>query len=157
MRESPEKQDLPSLPISPAAVSPNVAFLLKKSHLATQKRLEETLSNFNITRAQWDVMRQLWDQDGLSQRALQENLGIEPATLTGIVDGLVKRGLLTRQLSQEDGRVKELFLTPEGQELGQRRIAEVINLINGRLTKDFSSEEIDTLKNFLFRLIANME
>src|SRR5689334_11461308 len=143
--------------ISPAAVAPTVAFLLKKAHLAAQKSLEETLSKFNLTRAQWDVLRQLWTKNGLSQRTIQESLGIESATLTGIVDGLVKRGLVTRQLSAEDARVKELYLTVEGQELGQRRIAEVVNPINARLTAGFSPEEIETLKSFLARLINNLE
>ena len=154
-----ENSSRPASPenISPAAIAPTVAFLLKKAHLATQKTLEETLSRYNLTRAQWDVLRQLWNQDGLSQRAIQESMGIESATLTGIVDGLVKRGLLTRQLSAEDARVKELYLTGEGRELGQRRIAEVVNPINARLTAGFSPEEIETLKSFLARLINNLE
>jgi len=143
--------------LSPAAVAPTVAFLLKKAHLATQKILEETLSHFRLTRAQWDVLRQLWTQDGLSQRVIQENLGIESATLTGIVDGLVKRGLLNRQLSLEDARVKELYLTVDGRELGQRRIAEVVNPVNTRLTEGFSLEEIEMLKGYLARLINNLE
>jgi DNA-binding MarR family transcriptional regulator len=143
--------------LNPAAVAPTVAFLLKKAHLATQKTLEETLSKFNLTRAQWDVLRQLWGQDGLSQRTIQENLGIESATLTGIVDGLVKRGLVKRQLSIEDARVKELYLTDEGRELGQRRIAEVVTPINARLTAGFSIAEIETLKNYLARIIDNLE
>ncbi len=155
--QAPQTTPILNEKLNPAAVAPTIAFLLKKAHLAAQKTLEETLSHFNLTRAQWDVLRQLWNQDGLSQRAIQESMGIESATLTGIVDGLVKRGLLTRQLSAGDARVKELYLTQEGRELGQRRIAEVVTPVNVRLTAGFSPAEVEMLRGYLSRLISNLE
>lgn len=45
---------------------------------------------------------------------LRTQIGVSPATMSGLVDRLVKRGLLSRERLQTDRRVVELSLTPAG-------------------------------------------
>lgn len=47
---------------------------------------------------------------------LAEEAGVAAATMTGIVDKLVGRGLVERQRRQDDRRVVEVTLTPRGEE-----------------------------------------
>lgn len=47
--------------------------------------------------------------------ALAGLLGCDPSYVTGIVDGLEARGLVTRQTADRDRRVKELTLTSDGE------------------------------------------
>ena len=47
-------------------------------------------------------------------RALADVLSCEPSNVTGIVDGLERRGLVVRQADPVDRRVKQVVLTPEG-------------------------------------------
>lgn len=47
-------------------------------------------------------------------RKLAKRLSCDASYITGIVDTLEKKGLLTRQVDPEDRRVKKLVLTPEG-------------------------------------------
>jgi DNA-binding MarR family transcriptional regulator len=54
-------------------------------------------------------------------RDLAEWLSCEPSNVTGIVDGLERRGLVTRQSDPADRRVKHVVLTEEG----ERRRAEL--------------------------------
>ena len=48
---------------------------------------------------------------------LARELGSSHATAVGIVDGLVRRGLLERRTNPDDRRVTLLMLTPQGKEL----------------------------------------
>ncbi len=50
-------------------------------------------------------------------RALAQRIGLDPANLTAVVDRLEESGLLVRQPSVVDRRVKELVLTPQGEQV----------------------------------------
>jgi DNA-binding MarR family transcriptional regulator len=135
--------------------SHNPIFLLKRLHLATRKAFDEVLAKHGLTAAQFEILQHVWRQDGLEQRILQERLGITSATLTGIVDGLVDRQLLTRRLSPEDARVKQLFLTDKGVAL-DTQVKAVLGHVQERLLEGFSSAEIALLQDWMQRMIANM-
>jgi DNA-binding MarR family transcriptional regulator len=137
-------------------VEDSLVFWLKKAYLAIRKEYDEELAKHELTYPQWEVMRMLCSQDGLEQRMIQQRLGIQSATLTGIVDGLVDNGMVERRLSPEDARVKQLHLTEEGQKI-QQLGPEVLSRIDDRLSKNFSPAELALLKDWLRRVIQNIE
>ncbi|WP_037559925.1 MarR family winged helix-turn-helix transcriptional regulator [Spirillospora albida] len=48
-------------------------------------------------------------------RTLADRLSCEPSNVTGIIDGLERRGLATRRPDPADRRVKQVVLTAEGE------------------------------------------
>jgi MarR family transcriptional regulator, transcriptional regulator for hemolysin len=50
----------------------------------------------------------------LSQSELADRLGVEGATMVAMVDRLVKAGLVVREASSTDRRIKRVVLTPAG-------------------------------------------
>ncbi len=50
----------------------------------------------------------------MPMRAIATSLSCEPSNVTGIVDGLERRGLVVRQADPADRRVKEVVLTSDG-------------------------------------------
>lgn len=50
----------------------------------------------------------------MPMRAIADSLSCEPSNVTGIVDGLERRGFVVRQADPADRRVKQVVLTPEG-------------------------------------------
>ena len=64
--------------------------------------------------SQGRVLRILSRWDGLSQRALQERLGVQPGSLSELVSKLEAKGLLTREQDGEDKRRVLLRLTEAG-------------------------------------------
>jgi MarR family transcriptional regulator for hemolysin len=50
----------------------------------------------------------------LSQSELADRLGVEGATMVAMIDRLVKAGLVAREASTTDRRVKRVILTPAG-------------------------------------------
>ena len=62
-------------------------------------------------------MRLLWtlrDEDGQPMGALAEHLGVNPSTITGHVDRLVRQGLVRREEDVDDRRIVRNFLTEDG-------------------------------------------
>ena len=62
-------------------------------------------------------MRLLWalrDEDGLPVGALAEHLGVNPSTITGHVDRLVRMGLVRREEDPGDRRIVRNYLTDDG-------------------------------------------
>lgn len=50
----------------------------------------------------------------MPMRAIADSLACEPSNVTGIVDGLERRGLVVRQADPGDRRVKQVVLTADG-------------------------------------------
>jgi DNA-binding MarR family transcriptional regulator len=62
-------------------------------------------------------MRLLWalrDEDGLPVGALAEHLGVNPSTITGHVDRLVRQDLVRREEDADDRRIVRNYLTETG-------------------------------------------
>jgi MarR family transcriptional regulator, organic hydroperoxide resistance regulator len=58
----------------------------------------------------------------MTMRELAESIGLEPSNLTGIVDRLEARGLVERQSSPDDRRIKRVTLTRAGSAVRRRLI-----------------------------------
>lgn len=62
-------------------------------------------------------LRLLWtlrDEDGQPVGALAEHLGVNPSTITGHVDRLVRQGLVRREEDPADRRIVRNYLTEQG-------------------------------------------
>jgi DNA-binding MarR family transcriptional regulator len=96
-------------------------------------------------------MRLLWalrDEDGLPVGTLAEHLGVNPSTITGHVDRLVRQGLVRREEDPSDRRIVRNFLTEQGEiTVGAlRRIAGryIISIL-----KHLTDDELDRLHTAL--------
>ncbi|HYF92348.1 MAG TPA: MarR family transcriptional regulator [Symbiobacteriaceae bacterium] len=133
----------------------SMIFWVKRAYLAARKSMDQSLSEFNLTGSQFEILRHVLNQDGIELRTLQERLHISSATITRLVDGLVGRGFVRRVINSEDARVKQLFVTALGQALGKevhRRAAE----IEARMVSGFSPAEQALAKEFCARMVSNL-
>jgi DNA-binding MarR family transcriptional regulator len=70
-----------------------------------------------LTMQQFKVVMILSLQDSASGQELAQQLGVGLGTVTGIVDRLVTRRLVTRHEDPDDRRIRRVALTPAGREL----------------------------------------
>jgi len=89
-------------------------YIRRLQQIAVAVFLEET-AEFAITPVQFAALQAVRQQPGLDQRSLARTIGYDTSTIGGVVDRLEKRGLLQRQASASDRRVRQLILTPEGE------------------------------------------
>ncbi len=81
---------------------------------------DQKAARFGVTRAKWAVLARLDRFEGLKQAELAEMLDLKPITLTRLLDGLARAGLIERRADRDDRRAKRLFLTPTARPLLQR-------------------------------------
>jgi MarR family transcriptional regulator, lower aerobic nicotinate degradation pathway regulator len=83
-----------------------------------------------LTPVQYAVLQAVSNTPGVDQRTLAGTIGQDTSTIGGVVDRLEARGLLQRNASPDDRRVRLLTLTDAGQDLlaqavpGMRRAQE---------------------------------
>lgn len=79
--------------------------------------LDECLSRHGLLQGRWWVLILLMREQGLvsTPSALAEKAGVTRATMTGLLDGLARDGLLERQWDAQDRRRVTVRLTPAGQ------------------------------------------
>jgi DNA-binding MarR family transcriptional regulator len=110
-------------------------------------------SDEGLTIAQLRLLWTLRDEDGQPVGALAEHLGVNPSTITGHVDRLVKQGLVRREEDPGDRRIVRNYLTDDGQAtVGViRRIAGVY-IVN--ILKHLSDVQLERLSDALADLNA---
>ena len=115
----------------------------------------ENLEKKGITFSQFRVLRALWKEDGLTQKEIQERLDIKPSSVTGLIDLLVKKGLVSRRPDERDARLNRVFVTHEGEDL-KRDSWEIHEQLEAILTRGFSKEEKALLLSWLHRIHENL-
>lgn len=85
---------------------------IKKIRSALQKQFNE--AGFDLTVDQWVLIDHIARNQGISQNGLAELTAKDAPTITRILDLLTKKKLAEKQLSQEDRRRFDVFLTPAG-------------------------------------------
>jgi DNA-binding MarR family transcriptional regulator len=75
--------------------------------------MQET-EGHNLTPVQFAALRMVADRPGLDQRSLAREISFDTSTTAGVVDRLEARGLMQRNASPSDRRVRLLTLTPVG-------------------------------------------
>ena len=84
---------------------------------------------------------------------LATHLGLDRSSVSGLVDRAVRRGLVERQASRDDGRSVRVSLTPAGRELAGELTAEVSRAM-APLTSNLGPADRTRLGVLLGRMLA---
>ena len=116
-----------------------------------------TLARDGISQARFRLLLRLRQagRRGLHPRELAEKLGIERASVTGLIDGIERKGLAKRLPCEDDRRSIMVALTARGARLVDslapgrlRRVAKLMSCL--------SEADRKTLVNFLDRINSNI-
>lgn len=125
---------------------------IKSYRKFAQRRIDK--ANFDITIDQWLVLRFLDQHPGISQRELAEAVFKDVASVTRIIDLLVKKEYLARAFHQTDRRRFELSITDKGHTI----VADIQSIVyeNRSIALDgISEEKIEDLQTTLRTIISN--
>jgi DNA-binding MarR family transcriptional regulator len=95
------------------------------------RRLSDRLAPLALTNAQFDVLANLLagPEHGLTQDQLGQRLLVTKGNVSGLLDRLGERGLITRRPNPEDGRSKLVQLTATGVGLAEQAVQVQRNFI----------------------------
>jgi MarR family transcriptional regulator for hemolysin len=90
-----------------------------------RQAIDRRLKYLGFSQASWMTMAiAARAPSPLSQSELADHLGVEGATMVAMIDRLVKAGLVVREPSTADRRIKRVVVTTEGYRLVDRVKAE---------------------------------
>lgn len=115
--------------------------------------LNRLCAEHDLSLTQLRVLAILRDRDRVRVSMLADHLGLERSTTTGQVDRGVRRGLLERAASPDDGRAVDVSLTAAGLDLADTLYAAVTGSI-ASLTATLGTTERRRLTALLHRLLA---
>lgn len=98
-------------------IAESIGALLVQICKAHRNKAQELLSRIDLYPGQEFLLINLWPEDGLTQSEVAESLCVQPATVTKMLDRLVKTGLVQRVQDSGDQRVSRVYLTEKGREL----------------------------------------
>ncbi|MDO5397400.1 MAG: MarR family transcriptional regulator [bacterium] len=130
-------------------------YLLMANHLLFQKSLLAGIKDINLTPGQPKILDYLLFHDCAVQKEIAEACHIEPATITSVLLGMEKKGLIVRKNINGNRRSLYVCLTNKG-----KLLAEQVELRFGVIEKKallgFNDEEKEMLTAFLTRINKNL-
>lgn len=135
-------------------VNNNIAHLMGRVRMALHDAVDEELKPYDLTTAQFVVMRYL--ADGMASKAAEvcRAMTSDPGAMTRMIDRLERKGFVRRVRSVEDRRCAKLELTPEGSAVYPKLVAAAVGVLN-RFLRGFSIDEVRQMEGLLGRMLAN--
>ena len=128
--------------------------LLRAAYFGMHRASDSHFTRHGITADQFVVLSCLSEQDAVMQQDLVRRASSDPSTIRAMLVLLEGRGLVIRERHLEDGRAREVSLTPKGRRLYER-LWRTSDPIRTRLLAGFSEQEAQALLESLRRLIRN--
>jgi len=126
--------------------------LLRGLLFAERRRFFEAAAEFDLHPAQAGTLLQLDEESGLPMHEIATRLACDNSNVTGIVDRLEARGLVTRRPGEQDRRVKYVVPTPLGREVREAMSAKLARVPEA--IDQLSAEEQAHLRDLLARATA---
>jgi MarR family transcriptional regulator, organic hydroperoxide resistance regulator len=117
-------------------------------------RVDRALQNAGLRLGQYQVLRHLWDEDGLTPREIADRLDVEMPTVTRTVQRMLRDGLVQRRAHPADARSVRIYLTKRGTEL-RPVLDDIVDVQTEQALRGFSPQERSEFAALLERLAEN--
>jgi DNA-binding MarR family transcriptional regulator len=133
-----------------------IGMLLRAADSTFNRHLRNALALHDVTFGQFQHLRNLWVENGLTQAELSRRIGIEMASSTAILDSLEARRLIARVRNATDRRKINVFLTPAGAALKKPLMACAAR-VNKAARRGLTDAQLASVFELVGRIIANLE
>ena len=130
-----------------------LCFALYAATNAITRAYRSRLSQIGLTYSQYLVMMVLWESDGITVKDISDLLQIDSSTITPLLKRLESAGFVTRQRSNSDERIVNIFLTTTGRNIQ----ASIADMQKGVACQTGMPEpEFIELRSTLYQLVVNI-
>jgi len=131
-----------------------VCFSLYSASNAMIRAYRPLLNELDLTYPQYLAMIVIWEKNGINVKDLGHDLHLDSGTLTPLLKRLETKGVVTRERSNQDERIRLVYLTEQGSELKNKALS-VPNAIFCK--SQLEIEELQQLKATCEALLTNLE
>ncbi len=122
---------------------------------ALRARMDGMLREHGLRLGQYQLLRALWERDGLTPRELADQVGVEMPTVTRTVQRMLRDGMVRREANPNDARSVQIRLTAKGramEEVAMGLLAETTRVA----LQGVSNEDRDRMAETLRHMLANL-
>ncbi|MBR1592507.1 MAG: MarR family transcriptional regulator [Ruminococcus sp.] len=130
-------------------------YLLMADHLSFQKKLLSSIKGTELTPGQPKIIDYLTYHDGAVQKEIADACHIEPATITSVLLGMEKNGLIIRKNLNGNRRNLYVYLTDKGKN-ASKQVAGYFDMIEKTALNGLGADEKEMLISLLTRVNNNI-
>jgi MarR family transcriptional regulator, organic hydroperoxide resistance regulator len=129
---------------------------LRATSRLLDRLLADVLAPHSLTVSQYFILRELWDEEGLTLREVASRVGVaEPSTMTTL-ELMVERGLVQRTQSKQDRRKTHVHLTASGRAL-QKPVKESLLAAGAIAFADLRASDLERAIEIFDTVVKNIE
>jgi DNA-binding MarR family transcriptional regulator len=128
-----------------------IGFVLRRAHQKATSIFNAVMGEFGVTPTQFAALARLDDAGRVSQNELGRLTAMDPATVWGVVNRLIRQGYVAQSPDPSDARLVMVELTEAGRKATLRMKAVAANVSRETL-RPFTEEEARQLLDLLGRL-----
>ena len=129
--------------------------LLAQVSQAYRTLSDNFMDRIGMHRAQASLLCRLFVNNGLTQSEIAEQLSVQGATITNILQRMEEAGLVTRQRDNEDNRLVRVYLTEAGRQK-ERAITEQFLKLEGTIFEGINENDRMRMRSLFQQILQNM-
>lgn len=133
----------------------SIGYLARVVFRSFSRLLERRTLTHDVSAGQWRFLRQLWRQDGITQRELSERVGMREPTTVVALKSLEAAEFIRREKTDTDKRKTYIYLTPHAKAL-ELVLAPMNAEIHEVATRGMTDAEVEVLQAMMKRVIENL-
>lgn len=138
-----------------AKADDRLANLIKEARRGLGRAMHMRLAQHKVSYGHWTFLRILWEEEGLTQRALSERACLQEPTTFSALKAMEKLGFVERRRLPSSRKNIYVFLTPEGRAL-KRRLVPLAIEVNQIAVDGTSAADIAATWRTLRLMIDNL-
>lgn len=127
-------------------------FWISRLTNSLQERLNRDLETLDLTGSQWTVMSILSTRDGCSPATIAEKMQIDRSAASRLADRLEKKGLVSRQVDENDRRSVRVVISEPGKMMISY-MNQAVEKHQQQILDSLSVSEAETFKQLLKKLL----
>lgn len=132
-----------------------IAHIVKLLERQYRRFLEHELKPHGVMFGHWEILRILWEEEGLSQIELADRAGLSGATVHAALAKMEAKGFIERVVPKKVRSRPVIKLSDLGRSLKHKLVPRAIG-INEVATKGLSHDEVQQLRNIMEKMIDNL-
>ena len=133
----------------------SVGYTLALACKLHRQRAEVLLSEIGLHVGQEMLLSGLWENEGITQTELAEYVGIQPATVTNMLQRLEREGIVDRKADFQDQRISRVYTTEKGRDM-EEKVQQQWARLEQESFGGLSVEEKILLRRLLLQVFQNL-
>ncbi len=138
-----------------AAPNDRLAHLVRDASRAFARSLGERLAVHGVSFGHWTFLRVLWEQDGITQKALSMQAGVMEPTTFAAVKAMETKGYVVRRQHADNRKNVYIHLTTRGRAL-ERTLVPLAEEVNRIGVRGIPASDVADARAVLLAILRNL-